>query len=131
MKPGKKGQMGPLGEDLVPVILMFLSLVVLVVALNQFFLSQLEKEEQTQRYEKAYALLEKKKSQWSLEGRNRLSSEKICTGCEKAKYVIKNMENNSMLCSCGKVDGNEISVSLPVALQDEDRILSSLLIVRV
>jgi hypothetical protein len=132
----KKGQAGPLGEDLILLIILVLCIAAILVTLNNLFTRYISKSNQLDMYRTALVLGDKISTEWAytdpsgLAHSRVLDRDKICTNCQShlsgytLYYRVMNLKIKTLLCSCGSsfppidpTDDTTSIIKLPVAIR--------------
>ncbi|OYT26266.1 MAG: hypothetical protein B6U97_04180 [Candidatus Altiarchaeales archaeon ex4484_96] len=130
-KPGIKGQVGPLGEDLLILIAGVLCITAVLISLNYYYTSTVSAQRQTTEYEKIMLLAEITANKWSTNSSDTrytrlMDNKKICTKCITPKdmiisYAMHDLTSNKTICECGTKANNTLNIRLPVALKKSDK----------
>ncbi|MEM4347624.1 MAG: hypothetical protein QW802_03455 [Candidatus Altiarchaeota archaeon] len=127
---GTKGQAGPLGEDLVLLIILILAIAILLTALNNLLTNYVSASAKLDIYRTAWIIADKVSTEWSYVDSSSYSRlldvSKICKNCTfsfsnyKLNYKVNDLEDGILLCSCG-ADFSSTNftriVKLPVAIR--------------
>ncbi|OYT53280.1 MAG: hypothetical protein B6U72_06375 [Candidatus Altiarchaeales archaeon ex4484_2] len=124
---GSKGQAGPLGEDLISIVVAVLSITAVLTTLNYFLSNKITDSMETRMYEKSWLLAELTAARWSnnqsyARYTRVLDASKICSECIKLKgyettYTVEDLIDGKTLCSCGTPVNESMNVRLPVAIK--------------
>ncbi len=123
----RRGQMSPLGEDLISIVVVVLSITAVLTTLNLFLSSKITDCRETSIYEKSWLLAELTATMWSFNNSTSrytrlLDADRICSECPRAEgydthYTVKDLLDGKILCSCGTPVNNSRNVRLPVAIR--------------
>lgn len=126
-----KGQAGPIGEDLILLIILVLAIAVLLVTLNNLFINHVSMSNQLDSYRVAWVIADKISTDWAYVYYNStntrlLNVSKICKNCIPSfsnynlNYKVNDLRDEMLLCSCGSTlpstNFTKI-IKLPVAIR--------------
>lgn len=124
-----KGQAGPLGEDLISLIVIVLSIAVLLVAFNTIYMSYIVRNAELSMYRAAWTTADRISTEWAYTDSSNvthsrlLDVNKICKKNPILSGYILNMsvidlQTDKILCTCGYLPlNNTKQAKLPVALR--------------
>lgn len=123
------GQMGPIGEDLISLVVIVLAIAALLIALNTIYTSYVVKNTELDMYRMAWITADKLSTEWACTDSSNvthsrlLDLDKICKNWPSVpeyglNLTVKDLRTDKMLCSCGSSFSNETKIArMPVALR--------------
>jgi len=123
------GQMGPVGEDLVSLVVIVLAVATLLIALNTIYTSYVVRNAELDMYRTAWVTADKLSTEWARTDSSNvthsrlLDPDKICKNCPfipgyGLNITVIDLREKKRLCSCGSPFSNETKIArIPVALR--------------
>jgi len=121
--------MGPLGEDLISLVVIVLAVAALLIALNTIYTSYVVKNADLDMYRMAWITADKLSTEWGCTDSSNvthsrlLDLDKICKNWPSVpeyelNFTVTDLREKKELCSCGSSFSNETKIArIPVALR--------------
>ncbi|OYT42374.1 MAG: hypothetical protein B6U86_00345 [Candidatus Altiarchaeales archaeon ex4484_43] len=123
------GQMGPIGEDLISLVIIVLAIVTLLMALNTIYTSYVVRNAELDMYRMAWITADKLSTEWARTDPSNvthsrlLDLDRICKNWSSIpeyglNLTVTDLREKKRLCSCGSSFSNETKIArIPVALR--------------